>query len=149
MLINRCTYCSVTLSCGEARAESYGMLRATCIHMHSMPVRLRSPSLFAPSAAPKPALPVRLHWQMPSILDYNRLSAAPACVCLLLTLTASLISAASVRGVPANLLPSYDTTVDKFRCLDGGKTIPVNRVNDDYCDCLDGSDEPGLAKQPW
>lgn len=41
----------------------------------------------------------------------------------------------------------YDPTRD-FNCLDGSGTIPFSYVNDDYCDCQDGSDEPGTAACP-
>ncbi|XP_061108330.1 glucosidase 2 subunit beta-like isoform X2 [Conger conger] len=32
-----------------------------------------------------------------------------------------------------------------FLCIDGSKIIPFEQVNDDYCDCLDASDEPGTS----
>ena len=31
-----------------------------------------------------------------------------------------------------------------FSCFDGSTKVPFGHINDDYCDCLDGSDEPGL-----
>lgn len=47
----------------------------------------------------------------------------------------------SLRGVNPELLAQYQGS--NFKCLDGSKSIPIDRVNDDFCDCGDGSDEPG------
>ncbi|KAL6259018.1 hypothetical protein P5V15_008940 [Pogonomyrmex californicus] len=49
-----------------------------------------------------------------------------------------------IRGIPVAKSPLYPPDRD-FECLDGSRLIPFTRVNDDYCDCGDGSDEPGTA----
>lgn len=51
------------------------------------------------------------------------------------------------RGVPLTNHHFYDES-KPFTCLDGSATIPFDQVNDDYCDCKDGSDEPGTAACP-
>ncbi|XP_048198222.1 glucosidase 2 subunit beta isoform X2 [Perognathus longimembris pacificus] len=51
------------------------------------------------------------------------------------------------RGVSLTNHPFYDES-KPFTCLDGSATIPFDQVNDDYCDCKDGSDEPGTAACP-
>ena len=66
-----------------------------------------------------------------------------------LALTALLVvgaggaAVALPRGVPRSLASLY--AGETFACLSGGGTVPAVRVNDDYCDCADGSDEPGTA----
>ncbi|XP_011501518.1 PREDICTED: glucosidase 2 subunit beta [Ceratosolen solmsi marchali] len=49
-----------------------------------------------------------------------------------------------VRGVPVSKSSLYSPDRD-FECLDGSLQLPYSRLNDDYCDCGDGSDEPGTA----
>ncbi|XP_063607368.1 glucosidase 2 subunit beta-like isoform X1 [Penaeus indicus] len=62
----------------------------------------------------------------------------------------AVVKAAEVlrpRGVALSKASFYDPTRD-FNCLDGSGTIPFAYVNDDYCDCQDGSDEPGTSACP-
>jgi protein kinase C substrate 80K-H len=49
--------------------------------------------------------------------------------------------AVSLRGVLPQFLDKYQG--ETFTCFDGSKTIPASRINDEFCDCADGSDEPG------
>ncbi|KAF7666005.1 hypothetical protein LDENG_00122170 [Lucifuga dentata] len=66
---------------------------------------------------------------------------------LLLSLGASAVEVQRPRGVPLSKRQFYEDG-KPFTCLDGSRTIPFDRVNDDYCDCQDGSDEPGTAACP-
>uniref|UniRef100_A0A915BY28 EF-hand domain-containing protein n=1 Tax=Parascaris univalens TaxID=6257 RepID=A0A915BY28_PARUN len=51
------------------------------------------------------------------------------------------------RGVPFIRGVLYATGVN-FSCFTSSKIIPFSYVNDDYCDCPDGSDEPGTSACP-
>nr|XP_004667535.2 glucosidase 2 subunit beta isoform X2 [Jaculus jaculus] len=69
---------------------------------------------------------------------------------LLLVLLLPLCWAVEVkrpRGVSLTNHHFYEES-KPFTCLDGSATIPFDQVNDDYCDCKDGSDEPGTAACP-
>ncbi|VDM22913.1 unnamed protein product [Hydatigera taeniaeformis] len=73
-----------------------------------------------------------------------------------------LLAMLRASEVPTGVHPSSENTVfahvlldsvfyepfKPFTCLDKSATIPWDRVNDDYCDCLDGSDEPGTSACP-
>ena len=52
-----------------------------------------------------------------------------------------------LRGVPLSKSSLYSPNKD-FQCLDGSRIISFFKVNDDFCDCTDGSDEPGTAACP-
>ncbi|KAF7728067.1 hypothetical protein EC973_006704 [Apophysomyces ossiformis] len=42
----------------------------------------------------------------------------------------------------------YVPTQGNWKCLDGSRSIAFSAINDDYCDCPDGSDEPGTSACP-
>ncbi|XP_022183296.1 glucosidase 2 subunit beta-like [Myzus persicae] len=52
-----------------------------------------------------------------------------------------------IKGIPIESAKLYAHGQD-FSCLDGTLTIPYSYINDDYCDCIDASDEPGTSACP-
>lgn len=54
-----------------------------------------------------------------------------------------------ILGVaPSNLSSYKPNLMGLFACLSGELSISWTSVNDDYCDCPDGSDEPGTGACP-
>ncbi|KAM4611756.1 glucosidase 2 subunit beta-like isoform 2-T2 [Polymixia lowei] len=57
------------------------------------------------------------------------------------------VDSRKIRGISLSYKRFYREK-KSFLCIDGSKMIPFEQVNDDYCDCDDGSDEPGTAACP-
>ena len=60
---------------------------------------------------------------------------------------ADLGAGAARRGVPLGVDPARAARFqgETFVCDGGAVSLPFSRVNDDYCDCADGADEPGTS----
>ncbi|KAK8844712.1 hypothetical protein IAR55_006562 [Kwoniella newhampshirensis] len=59
------------------------------------------------------------------------------------------VTPGTIRGLNPALVNKYaPNSAETFVCLDGTLTIPYSAINDDYCDCPDGSDEPGTSACP-
>ncbi|GAM84156.1 hypothetical protein ANO11243_021490 [Dothideomycetidae sp. 11243] len=67
----------------------------------------------------------------------------------LLCLAAPIAGAASEPSRPRGVAPEFAKfykDAEAFTCISNPSVkIPISRVNDDFCDCPDGSDEPGTA----
>ena len=53
------------------------------------------------------------------------------------------VAEGTIRGLQPSLAQHYKEGSKTFKCLDGSAALPFAQVNDGYCDCPDGSDEPG------
>ncbi|KAF9935479.1 hypothetical protein BGZ65_003363 [Modicella reniformis] len=79
------------------------------------------------------------------------------CLSLVVVVATLALSAAAVPTsyeddipIPDGVSPSNEhlyvpDEARRWKCLDGSKTISFSDINDDYCDCKDGSDEPGTS----
>ncbi|XP_030499925.2 glucosidase 2 subunit beta [Cannabis sativa] len=62
---------------------------------------------------------------------------------LLATIHSSLSSLLGVHPLDENYFASQ-----VIKCKDGSKSFNRDRLNDNYCDCVDGTDEPGTSACP-
>ncbi|CBQ71623.1 related to alpha glucosidase II beta subunit [Sporisorium reilianum SRZ2] len=79
--------------------------------------------------------------------------AAAALAAGAISASASSSSTTPLRGVAPADAAKYTPTKNaqgqlRWKCLDGSKELSFSAVNDDYCDCPDGSDEPGTSACP-
>lgn len=58
------------------------------------------------------------------------------------------LSSSSLLGISPEDEKYYNTASEYIKCKDGSKKIHRSQLNDDFCDCLDGSDEPGTSACP-
>lgn len=69
-------------------------------------------------------------------------------VSLLVVTLITTASAIDLKGIPHSRVDVYKTPVagsspPRWKCLNSSQEIPHSAVNDNYCDCEDGTDEPG------
>jgi protein kinase C substrate 80K-H len=83
----------------------------------------------------------------PTAAPMMRFVVALTCAAVsLATATASVVKTPRhLLGVDPALKHLYASSSSAFVCDGNAKTIPLSRVNDEYCDCDDGSDEPGTS----
>ncbi|OHT11026.1 hypothetical protein TRFO_19414 [Tritrichomonas foetus] len=64
----------------------------------------------------------------------------------------TIVVSCAILGVPPSLDQKYSSHIDEksgtFTCFDNTKKIPLSKLNDNYRDCNDGSDEPGTSLGP-
>jgi hypothetical protein len=74
-----------------------------------------------------------------------RMLLLPVLLSLSIPVPAQASPSPEVKGVHPSLYQKYaPTSSNLWSCLDGSRSIMWSAVNDDYCDCPDGSDEPGM-----
>jgi protein kinase C substrate 80K-H len=68
-----------------------------------------------------------------------------ACAGAALLAVAAAGGGAGLRGAQPDTLTALAAGATAFSCDAGSRTLPRSRFNDDYCDCVDGTDEPGAC----
>ncbi|KAL7219325.1 hypothetical protein ACSBR2_012406 [Camellia fascicularis] len=71
------------------------------------------------------------------------------CCCIFVFLFL-FFTTSSASFLPIGIHPLDDKyyASEVIKCKDGSKSLTRDRINDDFCDCLDGTDEPGTSACP-
>eukprot|EP01018_Ginkgo_biloba_P017188 Gb_23319 [translate_table: standard] len=64
----------------------------------------------------------------------------------LIAWTGSALSTPSMLGVVPQDIKRFE--LERIMCKDGSKSFSRDRLNDNFCDCADGTDEPGTSACP-
>ncbi|XP_059068864.1 glucosidase 2 subunit beta isoform X2 [Cryptomeria japonica] len=64
----------------------------------------------------------------------------------LITLARSAQNNINTLGIPPQEVKYFSSA--RINCKDGSKAFPRDQLNDDFCDCPDGTDEPGTSACP-
>lgn len=103
---------------------------------------------------------IRLSWSYHYIMDRKKTLSSPTLALNLFILLLSQFqidcshepeqSHRHLRGVHPDRLAYYQSLLKeaRFQCIDGSSSIPIESLNDNYCDCADGSDEPSTSACP-
>ncbi|KAL4578355.1 hypothetical protein LXL04_014477 [Taraxacum kok-saghyz] len=77
-------------------------------------------------------------------------SLLPFVCCAILVLRSALVSSENLLGVAPQDKEHYKglSSSGTIKCKDGSKTFTKSQLNDDFCDCSDGTDEPGTSACP-
>ncbi|KAH7288328.1 hypothetical protein KP509_31G021800 [Ceratopteris richardii] len=79
---------------------------------------------------------------------WQKFSSVRQCIFLallrMIAATAVTASTLNLRGISPQDLSHYDSGPFIW-CKDGTKVFSTERLNDDFCDCADGTDEPGTS----
>ena len=72
---------------------------------------------------------------------------------MFLILLGALAFSFAIHGIDQELKQKYDRAIDEnkgtFTCFDNSRKIPLSKLNDNYRDCDDGSDEPETPQGNW
>nr|XP_043625643.1 glucosidase 2 subunit beta [Erigeron canadensis] len=69
-------------------------------------------------------------------------------MCLLLVINANFVFSSNVPIIGIHPLDEKYFDSEVINCKDGSNSFTRDRINDDFCDCVDGTDEPGTSACP-